>query len=271
MKKNMTFLMLMLSALVSFTACSSDDDGDGLGNKDAGSENTTDVAVTGAVQESGVQSLVLTGYVNEGLIPTSGYGTKMGIQYGRTNDSYDPNSISWGGKVYVTNLEGRKMTVKLTGMASNHQWRYRTFVYVDGRYYFGETKTASTKDFTNIVTAGSASDVTDRSAVVTCTLDLGKATWKDEGFHDSQAEPTVGVVCTTDKTLLNDAYLNKDDFRGLQTSFEYFPRLQNTEFTCTFSFLKPNTTYYYCAYTCVGYMYHVGPVMSFTTSGLSVK
>ena len=107
--------------------------------------------------------------------------------------------------------------------------------------------------------------------MVTCTMDLGKATWKDEGFHDSQAEPTVGVVCTTDKTLLNDAYLNKDDFRGLQTSFEYFPRLQNTEFTCTFSFLEPNTTYYYCAYTCVGYMYHAGPVMSFTTSGLSVK
>lgn len=90
MKKYLTFLMLILSALVSFTACSSDDDGDGLGNKDAGSENTTDVAVTGAVQESGVQSLVLTGYVNEGRIPSSGYDTKMGIQYGRTNDSYDP-------------------------------------------------------------------------------------------------------------------------------------------------------------------------------------
>ena len=96
-KKNMkkTFYSTVMAVLcmmttAAFTACSSDDDGDGLGNKDAGSENTTDVAVTGAVQESGVQSLVLTGYVNEGRIPSSGYDTKMGIQYGRTNDSYDP-------------------------------------------------------------------------------------------------------------------------------------------------------------------------------------
>lgn len=271
MKKNLTFLMLILSALVSFTACSSDDDGDGLGNKDAGSENTTDVAVTGAVQESGVQYLVLTGYVNEGRIPSSGYDTKMGIQYGRTNDSYDPNSIAWGGKEYVTNLEGRKMTIKLTGLAANHQWRFRTFVYVDGRYYFGETKTASTKDFSNIVTTGTASDITSSSAEVACTVDMGKATWKNEGFYDSMSNPQVGVTWTTDKTLLTETYLNKYDFMGLWYSSEDFLSLSDTRFTCTLYGLEPNTTYYYCPYTYVGYMYHVGPVMSFTTPASSLK
>lgn len=270
MKKNMTFLMLMLSALVSFTACSSDDDGDGLGNKDAGSENTTDVAVTGAVQESGVQSLVLTGYVNEGLIHYSGSGLKMGIQYGRTNDDYDPNSIKWGGKEYVTNLEGRKMTVKLTGMASNHQWRYRTFVYVDGRYYFGETKTASTKDFSNITTTGTVSNTTPYSAEVTCSVNTEKATWAEEDF-DYMAEPEVGVVWAEEKDLLSDEQLNDYEFRRFEKSSNKLFQLQDNEFICTIHGLSPNTTYYYCAYTCVGYMYHVGPVMSFTTSGSSVK
>ncbi len=270
MKQNLTILMLMLSALVSFTACSSDDDGDGLGNKDAGSENTTDVAVTGAVQESGVQYLVLTGYVNEGLIHYSGTGMKMGIQYGRTNDSYDPSSIDWGGKKYVTGLEGRKMTVKLVGMAANHQWHYRTFVYVDGRYYFGETKIASTKDFSNITTAGNVSNTTPYSAEVICSVNTEKATWKDEEF-DRMTEPEVGVVWAEEKDLLSDEQLNDYELRRFEKSPNELFQLQDSEFTCTLHYLSPNTTYYYCAYTRTGYTFRAGPIMSFTTPASGMK
>lgn len=271
MKKNLTFLMLILSALVSFTACSSDDDGDGLGNKDAGSENTKDVAVTGAVQENGLQYLVLTGYVNEGVIPSSGHATKMGIQYGRTNDSYDPNSIEWGAKEYVTNLEGRKMTVKLSGLAVNHQWRFRTFVYVNGRYYFGETKTASTKDLTNVVTIEKISEITSSNAKATCTVDMGKATWKDEVFNDSMSAPRVGVVWSTDKDALSDKELNGYEYRDFGENFVRFLELKSNEFTCSIYSLQPNTTYYYCAYTYLGYIYRTGPVQSFTTPASNVK
>lgn len=270
MKKNLTFLMLIFSALVSFTACSSDDDEIG-GNKDAGSENTTDVAVTGAVQESGVQSLVLTGYVNGGLIPSSGSGTKMGIQIGRTNDDYDPNSSKWGGLEYVKTLDGRKMTIKLTGLAANHQWRFRTFVYVDGKYYFGETKIASTKDFSNVVNTGTVSDITANSAKLACSVDMGKATWKDEGFNDSMSAPRVGVVWSTDKDALSDKELNGYEYRDFGENFVRFLELKSNEFTCSIYSLQPNTTYYYCAYTYLGYIYRAGPVQSFTTPASNVK
>lgn len=36
MKKNLIFWMLTLSAIMVFTACSKDDDDDGLGDKNAG-------------------------------------------------------------------------------------------------------------------------------------------------------------------------------------------------------------------------------------------
>lgn len=269
MKKNLTFLMLMLSTLVSFTACSSDDDEIG-GNKDAGSENTTDVAVTGAVQESGVQFLVLTGYVNGGLIPSSGSGTKMGIQIGRTNDDYDPNSSKWGGLEYVKTLDGRKMTVKLTGLAVNHQWRFRTFVYVDGKYYFGETKIAYTKDFANVVTAGAVSDITANGAKVVCTVDMGKATWKNEDF-DSTTRPKVGVVWAKEKDRVSETHLNDYERKDFDESSEDFSRLEGNEFSRSLYGLQPNTTYYYCAYTYVGYIYRSGPIQSFTTPASGVK
>jgi hypothetical protein len=269
MKKNLTFLMLMLSALVSFTACSSDDDEIG-GNKDAGSENTTDVAVTGAVQESGVQFLVLTGYVNGGLIPSSGSGTKMGIQIGRTNDDYDPNSSKWGGLEYVKTLDGRKMTAKLTGMAANHQWRFRTFVYVDGKYYFGETKIASTKDFSNVVNTGTVSDITANSAKLACSVDMGKATWKDEDF-DSMTKPEVGVVWAKEKDRVSEMHLNDYERKDFSKSSEDFFQLKSNEFTYTLTGLQPNTTYYYCGYTYVGYIYRTGPIQSFTTPASGVK
>ena len=47
MKKKLALILLMLSAMVPFTACSGDDDGDGLGDKNAGSENKTYVAERG--------------------------------------------------------------------------------------------------------------------------------------------------------------------------------------------------------------------------------
>ena len=60
-------------------------------------------------------------------------------------------------------------------------------------------------------------------------------------------------------------------FMGLWYSSEDFLSLSDTRFTCTLYGLEPNTTYYYCPYTYVGYMYHVGPVLSFTTPASSLK
>ena len=251
--------------MVAFSACSSDDDGDGLGNKDAGSENKTDVAVTGAVQERGVQYAVLTGYVNLNVIASGVANCRIGIQYGRTNDDYDPGSADWGGREYARDFEGNKLTVTLNGLAADQEWNYRTFVYTDGHYYFGETKTFETKDFENIATTGNVSELTSSSAVITCSVDTLRASWLHEDF-DYNTRPEVGVAWSKEKRALSDQMLNDPE---LDVSYGYRSvRLQSVEdntYTCTLSYLDSNTTYYYCSYTCVGYTYRGGSIKSFKT------
>ena len=83
MKKNLTCMMAALCGLIMFSACSSDSDGDGGKNDD--SNNTTDVAVTGALQEVDINRAVLTGYVNLNLLEGVPHDCLCGIQYAPTS------------------------------------------------------------------------------------------------------------------------------------------------------------------------------------------
>lgn len=265
MKKNLTFLMLMISAMMAFTACSNDDDSNGgLGDKDEGSNNKTDVAVTGAVQEIGVQYVVLAGYVNLNMIPSMPSNYKMGIQIGRANDDYDPSSASWGGKEYVENLIGNKIVVSKKGLAPAQEWRYRTFVYADGHYYFGETKTFETKDFVNITSAVNVSVLTSSSAEIQCSVDMNRAPWLQENF-DYYTKPMVGVAWAKDRESLTDKVLNDDEYIPYEYRYVYLNDVEDNTYSCTLYSLEPNTTYYYCSYTCIGENYRGGTIKSFTT------
>ena len=59
MKKNFAKLMLVMAALVTFTACSSDDGDGAYDDKNAGSNNTWDVAVTVYVNKPSQKGMVI--------------------------------------------------------------------------------------------------------------------------------------------------------------------------------------------------------------------
>ena len=217
MKKNLTFLMLMLSALVSFTACSSDDDGDGLGNKDAGSDNRIDVAVTGAVLEKGETYVVLTGYVNADRITASYTSYKYGIQFSNNpNFKDDDKKLFECWEKSVDELVGNKFTLRKGEMTPATLWYYRTYVKVNGNNYYGETKTFNTDDFVNIATTGDATDITSSSAKIICLADTNKLVNELEHYTNYGArvsiyntERKVGVAYSTDKSLLTIENMRK--------------------------------------------------------------
>ena len=277
MKKNLIFWMLTLSAIMVSTACSKDDDGDGLGDKNAGSNNTWDVAVTGAVQEKSATGAVITGYVNLNLIEEDYSSYEMGIQIGHEGD-YD-SSNSWGGKEYAHGLTGNKFTITLTGYASGLKWYFRTFVRVNGKYYYGEVKTFYTDEIANtlvnLVTAGNATDITSSGATIPYSVNLDLWT-KDTG--SSIRLKQGGVLLSNNKSLLTEGYLNIRGISGingyLDNPNDFIVELENDlDESGEFSFVLDDWfdsrfTCYYCAYTMYksnNYIFKIGPVKSFTT------
>lgn len=276
MKKNLIFWMLTLSAIMVFTACSKDDDGDGLGDKNAGSNNTWDVAVTGAVLEKSATGAVITGYVNLNLIEEDYSSYEMGIQIGHEGD-YD-SSNSWGGKEYAHGLTGNKFTITLTGYASGLKWYFRTFVRVNGKYYYGEVKTFYTDEIANtlanLVTAGNATSITSSGATIPYSVNLDLWT-KDAG--SSIRLLRGGVLLSNNKSLLTEKYLN---IRGVDGIYGYLDNPddfimefeddfdESGEFSFVLDDFPSKYTCYYCAYTLYkssSYIFKIGPVKSFTT------
>lgn len=277
MKKNLTFLMLMLSVLVSFTACSSDDDGDGLGNKDAGSENKTDVAVTGAVQEIGVTYAIVAGYVNLDRIPFSYSSCEFGMQYANNEHFKNDLDKDWGSDYYaVHELVGNKFTFHIDEMEPATPKYYRTYVRVNGTYYYGETKTVTPNDFQNITTTGDATDITSTSAKIVCRADTSKLVFETYKYPNQWYENlrSVGVAYSEDPSLLTDQNLKEQRQKHMFHGGVYdnidirkvsFQMVKDRKYTVDLSRLEPQKKYYYCAFTELCTTFRIGEIKSFTT------
>lgn len=265
MKKNLIFLMLMLGALASFTASSSDDGGNGQDDKNAGSENTWDVAVTGAVQEKDATSAVITGYVNLNQLTEDYSSYRMGVQIGHEGD-YHADRDDWGGKEYASSLVGNKFVLYLRGYASGLKWYFRTFVYVNGHYYYGATKSFYTDELNiiNITRTLDATEVTSNSAKISYYADVSK-------YSD---DPTIysGIACADDQSLLKEKFIRSIDYE-YQFELKRHPEKEDFDengiFTIELSDLPSHTTFYYCAYTVTWIYgdayYRLSDIKSFTT------
>ena len=251
-----------LAALVAglmLGACGDDpiepSNGNGGGNEPSQKETTREVAVTGGVYDLGTTCATLRGYANLNLL--TGYSAseiRIGIQCdeddGKELDKYDDNRAE--------GVVGNEFNVTLQNLYPNRTYQYRAFVYVNGIYHYGETKKFKTLGFTNFATAGNVTSPGITFAEVKLTLDKAKIPASEKERERFQ----VGVAYATERSALTT---DKNGWLSARKQEVSIRQIEQENGTLVISDLKPQTTYYYCAFTSCRGEYALGEVKSFKT------
>lgn len=251
--------IFFVSLCTTQTSCTGDNDE----QQDDGSGNTTDVAVTSNISKLGITYAHIDGYVNLNLITSSYTSQQIGIELSMNETFENPK------RAISKEMEGKKLTVIIDTLSAMTKYYYRTFVKVNDLSYYGEKRSFTTKDFSNITSTGSASDLTFTSAKIKCSGDASSI--------DKENNYAIGIAYSTSKTRLNpdSAYIGYDPYYGyysrgfsvVECSIDSI--IKNKSFEKTISRLQTGTTYYYCSFTRAGKKYKLGDVKSFTTEALS--
>ena len=257
--KDMLPALLVVLASAALFSCSGDDD-DKLDN---GSNNTIDVAVTSNLSKLGITYAHIDGFVNLNLITAIYTSQQVGIELSMNEDFDNPK------RAVSKELEGNKLTVVIDTLSAQTKYFYRTFVKVNDLSYYGEKRSFTTKDFSNITSTGSASELTFTSAKIKCNGDASSI--------DKENNYAIGVAYSTSKTRLHpdSAYIGYDPYYGyysrgfnvVECSLDSI--IKNKSYEKTISRLLTGTTYYYCSFTRAGKKCKLGEIKSFTTKALS--
>lgn len=188
MKKCYWILGLLAVAL---TSCSGGGDGDGGNdyiNPNKGVNNTTDFAVTGGVQATGMTYADLTGYVNipddyQKSAATNNLVFRVGVYYGESESSLT--------KVEYGSRSGRTFTVTLKGLQAGKTYYYKSFLdwgnsgygweYWDNLGTATEVGSFTTKPaaFNGTMTTGKPSDITFFTASISASVDVSSLNAKE--------------------------------------------------------------------------------------------
>lgn len=175
MKKTFLFLTMLLGVVcVTLTSCGDDEPVPGGGGED----NTTDVAVTGSVEELGADYAQISGLVNLNVITVSYSNVDIGVEVSTSSD--------FAGKMRfkATGLVGRAFTVKITSLRPETKYYYRTYVSVStlSYDYYGITQTFTTeKSCTPGPSSGNYVDLGLPSGTLWATYNVGGSSPEDYG------------------------------------------------------------------------------------------
>ena len=244
-----SMMMLLVMLLLVIVACGSVDDE----KQNSGSSNTTDVSVTSNVSKLGITYAHIDGYVNLNMITSSYTNQQIGVELSMNEEFDNPK------RAITKELEGNKITVVIDTLSAKTKYYYRTFVRINDLNYYGEKRSFTTKDFSNITSTGDASDITFMSAKIKCSGDASSID-KDEKIR-------IGIVYSTTKTKLHPDSANIIGFNVVECSLDSLRK--NKSFEKVISQLMAGTTYYYCSYTRAGVKYKLGEIKSFTTEHIS--
>ena len=233
-------------SLCAVQACSDDEEDEVI---DDPSKNTTDIAVTGAVEEYGCLYAYITGYVNLNLLPAGSGNPEIGIEVcaeDSEDDYYNPRTAG--------SLNGNVFTLSFSGFSPATKYKYRSFVKYGGLTHYGEYRTFTTRPTYNVTSTGDISDVTYNKAKITTHVQISSS------YPEDYVE--VGVAYATSKDAIHpDSTCYKRYIYDVEDDGEY---------VITISDLSINTTYYYASFTTFDYeVYTFSNVKSFTTNGLS--
>ena len=161
-----------------FLSCNGGDD-----NQNNGSDNTTDVAITGNVSKIGVTYAIIDGYVNLNQITASYNSQQIGIEISLDED------FKSAGVVKTNELVGNKISILIDTLSGNTKYYYRTIVKINNLSYYGEKRSFITNNFTNLVSISEPYEITEESVIIKCEVDINSID-KNNNFH-------IGIVFTT--------------------------------------------------------------------------
>lgn len=261
------FYLFPLAFIALFViACSSDDGIDNTKVVDIheGSDNSTDVAVTGAVYSKGMTHAGIYGYVNLDRLPSSSKMRYMGIQLWSSGSNY-PSEIKTN---EITNKN--RLDFSLNSLSPATEYTYRTYVETNDLNYYGEKKTFTTDgNLENVVTSYDVKDVTQFGATISYTVDVTKfpsdqidanKTYVKLKYSYKQANLTESNIQRTSSNDINvGKYSEFVNLRDDQTQLEYSISS------------NPDSTVYYVFYTQIGNKICMGPVKQFTCLHLPLE
>ena len=140
-------MLMLLVCMVSFVSCSKDDDKEGNGKND-----TSQLIVTGSVDDKGDTWAELEGYLNN--TDADGNVTVSVAEYGIEVCLEDGSNEK---RIASKNLSESEFSVKVTGLTSNTSYKYRAYANI-GTKSAPEYKYGKYKKFTTEKGSGEPSD-----------------------------------------------------------------------------------------------------------------
>ena len=249
MIKRFFILWTLFLSIIAVTSCSGDEEN----VIDDGSANTSDVAVTGLIEECGVTYATISGYVNLQLLTSVGSNPSIGVELGEVKITEDGESLQNIKTKTTTELVGKQFMVDVSGLKVGCKYKYRSFVKAGGITYYGGYRNFSTKEFINLTTTGDVSDITFTSACITSGI--------DKESINSKETYSIGVAYSTVSSKLHpDSTFNAISFP--------INELKDETYTISLNRLLTETTYHYASYTKAGDTYRFGEIKSFLTKSL---
>ena len=185
------------------------------------------------VETSIATSITTNSVTLQGTVKNAEEAVTCGFIYGASSTL----SSESGTKAFTTS--NGAYTVNVSGLRANTTYYYRAYVFIEGEYRYGSTRSFKT-ELTPSATTGEATNVTHSSATLEGTV------------SNSQEKLTCGIIYGTSSTLS-------------ATSGKKVSTTSNGTYTLNVSSLQANITYYYRAYVIVDGEYVLGSIRSFKT------